>query len=536
MEIILRFLAFFLNAFGILVNKILDLVLAPRKPKFGGIRNPLLLKPVTELVTLLRRGEITSVELTVAYIERIKEVNGSLNAVVEDRFDAALKAAQLADDFISKAKSEYDRVALYTKFPILGIPFTVKEACSLKGLSFSVGSFVRKTLKAPADGAVVELVRAAGGIPLLVSSNPEFCMSFETSNNIFGRTVNPYDLRRTTAGSSGGEAALNGAGATTFGVASDVSGSIRLPAMFCGVFGHKPTGGLTSIKGHFPHSGADPQFPRMLQMGPITRFARDMPLLLEIMAGDNRHKLKMDEQVPLNEMKIYYAQGYSGLNSLTHPVVDYDIKLAVMKAVKCFERAGIRPKKLDLKFFGNSMEIGLVSLVDLKGMPSIVTQTNRSASMRLLIMELLNSLIGHSLFTKEALFLELLKQFNGLMATGNMERYRNEAKKLKTYMNQLLGNRGVLILPTFHTSALCFHTSLVNVTGIDQLLLFNVLGLPATHVPMGLNKRGMPIGVQVVAAQYQDKLCLKVAAELEAVFHGWVPPVPHAITSGVHTK
>jgi len=82
-------------------------------------------------------------------------------------------------------------------------------------------------------------------------------------------------------------------------------------------------------------------------------------------------------------------------------------------------------------------------------------------------------------------------------------------------------------MPTFHTSALCFHTSLLNVTGIDNLLLFNILGLPATHVSMGTNQRGMPIGLQVVAAQYQDKLCLKVAAELEAVFHGWVPPVPH---------
>lgn len=173
-------------------------------------------------------------------------------------------------------------------------------------MSYSVGSLIRKDMKAPQDGDVVELVRAAGGIPLLVSANPEFCMSFETSNNIHGRCLNPYDLRRTTAGSSGGEAALNGVGATPFGVASDISGSIRLPAMFCGVFGHKPTGGLTSTKGHFPYSLTDPQFPRMLQMGPITRFARDLPILLQIMAGTNSHKLKIEEQVPLKDMKVRF--------------------------------------------------------------------------------------------------------------------------------------------------------------------------------------------------------------------------------------
>lgn len=98
-------------------------------------------------------------------------------------------------------------------------------------------------------------------------------------------------------------------------------------------------------------------------------------------------------------------------------------------------------------------------------------------------------------------------------------------------LQELLGDRGVLFLPTFHTSALCFHTSLVNITGIDNLLLFNVLGFPATHVPMGLNVRGMPVGFQVIAAPYQDKLCLQIAAELEVAFHGWVPPVLHQLVS-----
>lgn len=167
-----------------------------------------------------------------------------------------------------------------------------------------MGSVIRKSLKAPLDGDVVELVRAAGAIPLLVSATPEFCMSFETNTVLNGRCVNPYNLKRTSAGSSGGEGALNGCGATPFGVGSDISGSIRLPAMFCGVYGHKPTGGLTSVRGHYPYTLIDENFPNMLQIGPITRFARDLPLLLEIMAGDNKHKLQLSEQVSLKDIKV----------------------------------------------------------------------------------------------------------------------------------------------------------------------------------------------------------------------------------------
>ncbi|XP_034488616.1 fatty-acid amide hydrolase 2-B [Drosophila innubila] len=530
MEIMLRVLALILSYLGFLVNMILDFLKPRKSPDFPPIRNPLLLKSVLELVTELRRGELTSDQLVRAYITRVREMNPSLNAVVEERFEAALREAKHADELIAKASSEFDRVALFTRYSLLGIPFTVKESCGLKGLSYEVGSVVRKGMKAPRDGDVVELMRAAGGIPLLVSANPEFCMSFETNTVAHGRCLNPYDLTRSPAGSSGGEAALNGCGASTFGIGSDISGSIRLPAMFCGVYGHKPTGGLTSVKGHFPYSTIDENFPKILQIGPITRFARDMPLLLEIMAGDNKHKLQMNEQVQLKDIKIHYAYGFSGLNGLTHPIVDSDIEKCISRAVGFFSKAGVNVKQLDLSFLSNSMEMALVGLLDLKGLPSIVTQqSHRAPHMRLLIVEFFNSLIGHSLFTKEALFLELMQRLNGFMCVNNMEQYRQEALQVKEYLSKLLGDRGVLFLPTFHSSALCFNTSLVNITGIDNMLIFNVLGFPATHVPMGYNLRGMPIGFQVVAAPYQDKLCLQIAAELERAYQGWAPPVRHQL-------
>lgn len=111
---------------------------------------------------------------------------------------------------------------------------------------------------------------------------------------------------------------MNGAGATPFGVASDISGSIRLPALFCGVFGHKPTGSLLSVQGHFPYSKKDAEFGHFMQMGPITRFAQDMPLLLQIMAGKNAEKLHFDEIVKLDDIKVTKIL----LNSAFKPVVE----------------------------------------------------------------------------------------------------------------------------------------------------------------------------------------------------------------------
>ncbi|XP_017856358.1 PREDICTED: fatty-acid amide hydrolase 2-B [Drosophila arizonae] len=532
MEIIIRFFGLILSYLALLLNRILEYVICREQPDYPPIRHPLLLKSVLELVTALRRGQLTSQQLVEVYIERVREVNPSLNAVIEDRFEEALLEAKHADSLIAEASLDYDRVALFTRYPLLGIPFSVKESCGVKGLSYAVGSVLRKGMKAPRDGDVVELVRAAGAIPLLVSATPEFCMSFETNTVANGRCRNPYDLTRTSGGSSGGEGALNGAGASLFGIGSDIAGSIRLPAMFCGVFGHKPTGGLTSIKGHFPYSLVDENLPNYLQLGPITRFARDMPLLLEIMAGDNKHKLKMNEPVPLNELKIYYSYGYPGLNGLTHPYVADDIKLTIVRALTCLGKAGIESTQLDLSFLDNIFELVIVALVDLKGLPSIITQqAGRPPNMRLLVLEMFNSIIGHSLFTKEALFLELMQRLNGMISTNKMQQYRDEVARIKTHLTELLGDRGVLFLPTFHSTALNFHTSLFNITGIDSLLLFNVLGFPATHIPMGLSLAGTPVGFQVIAAPYQDKLCLQIAAELEAAFLGWTPPVLHQIAA-----
>lgn len=144
----------------------------------------------------------------------MREVEPFLNAVVENRFDDAIKEAQRADKIIAETSEIY----IIRNFPLLGVPFTVKESIAVKGLSYGTATKPREGVKADRDALVVERLRAAGAIPLLVTTTPEYCLSWETYNHVTGRTMNPHNLSRTPGGSSGGEAALNGAGASCFGI------------------------------------------------------------------------------------------------------------------------------------------------------------------------------------------------------------------------------------------------------------------------------------------------------------------------------
>ncbi|XP_075168670.1 fatty-acid amide hydrolase 2-A-like [Haematobia irritans] len=523
MSATLRILSLVINAIAFVVNEILNLIIPRRRPTYPPIENPLLLKSVTDLLTDLRERKLTSEEIVKAYIERIKDVNHSLNAVVEDRFEEALKESQHADNLISKAKDEYQMLLLFNRYPLLGIPFTVKEACGVQGMSYCIGSVARKNEKCPKNGDVLELMKSAGAIPLLVSANPEYCLAFDGDTRVSGKCLNPYDLRRSSGGSSSGEGSLNGAGATPFGLASDISGSIRLPALFCGVFGHKPTGGLVSPRGHFPYSHDEEDFSYFLQMGPITRFAKDMPLLLHIMAGENASKLKFDEEVQVDKLKIYYT--YS-LGNFVHLPLEFEIKLAIKRALKCFENGGVATEEVKIPAFQNAIEMCLSSLTNIKGLPSIITQSVQNKPNKLqLIQEIVRSLFGLSPHTCLPLLVEFMILVNAFIPTKQGQKLRNEIKTLRSELTRLLGTNGVLFLPTYHKSANLFYgSSILNISGVAFMLLFNVLGFPATHVPMGLDRNGLPVGFQVVAAPYMDKLCLQVAAQLEAAFDGWVEP------------
>lgn len=220
--------------------------------------------------------------------------------MVEERFEEALEDARKADKICSTTPYIY----LLQNYPLLGVPFTVKESCSLKPLSKCVGSVPRANIKADKDGEAVAHLKSAGAIPLLISATPELCLNWESNTHVNGCTRNSYNLKRTSGGSSGGEGALIGAGASLFGVGSDVAGSIRVPSLFNGIFGHKPTAKVVSLVGHLPESNHE--IDDYLVIGPMARYAKDLPILVHIMAGPNAAKLRLTEPINTKDIKVSF--------------------------------------------------------------------------------------------------------------------------------------------------------------------------------------------------------------------------------------
>ncbi|MGZ5967529.1 MAG: amidase, partial [Polyangiales bacterium] len=258
----------------------------------------LLTVPAMELARRIRAREVSPVEVVEAHIRRIEHVNPALNAVVFECFERARTEARAAERTAMKRDAP----------PLLGVPFTVKEMAGLEGCPHSAGSFHRRHVRAKKDGAAVARMRAAGAIALGVTNQPEMGLWVDSDNAVYGKARNPWDPARSPGGSSGGEGAIIGAGGSPFGVGSDAGGSIRMPAFFCGIAGHKPTSGLVPLTGHFPfvdephpHHGPPP---RQVVVGPMARTASDLLPLLSLMVGPDAVDPYVGSQVDLGAGEI----------------------------------------------------------------------------------------------------------------------------------------------------------------------------------------------------------------------------------------
>ncbi|KAJ8967319.1 hypothetical protein NQ317_000970 [Molorchus minor] len=496
----------FIFSILLLIVKVLNVVTHPlfvyfskgKKKTVPPIRNDLLKISATDLAAKIRKKELPSEEICKAYIERIKEVNPVINAIVEERFQQALKEAKNVDDYLTKCSlSEEDLVKIK---PLLGVPITVKESCSLQGMSLTGGLINRTGYKAESDGEAVARLKTSGAIPLLVSNTPELCGWVETTNFITGRTNNPYDTTCTSGGSSGGEGALLGAGASVIGLGSDIAGSIRVPAMFNGIFGHKPTARLVSIKGHFPYC-YDEKFKDALLVGPMTRYAKDLRLMMKILVGDKQTAhLKLNQEVDISKLKVF---SMDNSKSILEPPVQDEIKSAIRDAVKYLSKQ-CGAKIMDHKF---------------KELQYALTVCAKDENQNLFV-ETLKSIFGQSDYSWFVMqFLILNKVFDTFVSD-----HSREVAIMKKELLEHLGDNGILIYPTMLSSAVKHYETFFVSSGISYLIIANSLGLPATNVPCGLDKNGLPIGIQIIAAPNQDRLCLAVAEELEKCFGGWIPP------------
>src|SRR4051794_25331982 len=253
----------------------------------------LLAKSASDLARGIREGELSAREVVEAHAWRLHRAQPRTNALARDRFERALAEADAADARVAAAGPD-DELP-----PFLGVPCTIKESIALNGMPNCAGLVTRRDVLADETAPAAQRMIDAGFIPLGVTNTSEMTMWIESDNRVYGRTRNAYDPHRIAGGSSGGEGAAVGSGGAPVGLGSDIGGSIRLPAFFNGVFGHKPSPGLVPNTGQFPSTSGEAA--RMLTMGPLARRAEDLMPVLRLISGPDGRDPRADEEVELGE-------------------------------------------------------------------------------------------------------------------------------------------------------------------------------------------------------------------------------------------
>lgn len=478
----------------------------------------------TALARAVADRKVTSRQVVEVHIDRIRKVNPTINAMVKDRFDDALREASIADE--RTASVHRDDLP-----PFHGIPFTTKDAQACAGMPNTSGLWARRDVIASEDGTAVRRLKEAGAILLGVTNISELCMWMESSNKVWGRTNNPYDASRTAGGSSGGEGAIVGAGGSVLGLGSDVGGSIRMPAFFNGVFGHKPTGGLVPNTGHYPP--AENLHQRYVTTGPIVRAAEDLMPFLRVVAGpDGVEEHCIDITRSAGNAKDPLADPSTvDLSKLTVWVVPDNGVFAVSKsmqnaqerAARALASSGARIERRQIPALKRSIEIWSAMLHESSGRSfyELMAEGGDFKPLR----EIGKIAIGRpSNYTLPGLFLCLLEQVPTILGEGRTKRILDLGRELRAELEGLLGDDGVMLFPSYPTVAPKHHAPLLVPFKWIYTGIFNVMEMPVTQVPMGLDEHDVPLGVQVAASNRGDATTIAVAMELEKRIGGWVPP------------
>lgn len=466
----------------------------------------LLLLSGLALAEKIRRREVSSTEVVDAHIRQVERVNPSLNAMVRTRFDAAREEAREADRALAEGRADLG--------PFHGVPCSIKESFAVTGMPNTAGLLARRDRPADSDAPTVAAYRKAGAIVLGVTNVSELCMWMESNNKVYGRTHNPYDPSRTVGGSSGGEGAVVGAGGAPFGLGSDIGGSIRMPAFFNGVFGHKPTGGLVTSAGQYPVATEGVE--EYVCTGPITRRAEDMLPLLRLLAGPNAAKIGDPASVDIRSLTVYSVQE-DGRHA-----VDADLIGAQERAERALSARGAKVERLAIPELRHSLEIW-GSMLDAGGGPTFAELMGEGTAIPA-GRELARFLVGRSNHTLPAIALALFEKIPKLLGEERTRRFVAMGEELRASLVAKLGPTGVLLYPPHPLPAPKHNNPLLSPFRWVYTAIFNVLKLPVTAVPMGIGREGLPLGVQVAGIHHHDHVTLAVATELERTFGGWHPP------------
>ncbi|CAG9818386.1 unnamed protein product [Phaedon cochleariae] len=480
------------------------------------IPNDLLLLSAIELAEKIRNRKISCELVIKAYITRIQQVNPIINAVIEDRFQAALEDAKRVDDFLHNQTMTIEEIK--EQSPLLGVPITIKGSIEVAAMKSTSGMVARADVIAETDADVVRRVKDAGAIPLLTSNIPELCMNWESTNKLVGTTKNPHDTTRTCGGSSGGEASLLAIGASVIGIGSDVAGSLRLPAHFCGVWGHKPTPGAVSNVGHYPSCRHEDVWTAAFTLGPMARYAKDLRVLLQVIAEPRvRNELMLDQPVDVKTIKVHYMEDIQ--SALTSKVSDECLDALHSVIERLDQICHVNCEKVDLPLMKYAPELSTLALLDIDDVDNLFSGRGDGS-----IAELFKYLTFRSKFVLTSILYGVLRKISTPLPRSTTHYCMRKIDDLKADFVRMLGHDGVFLLPTFTAAAHRHGEIFKKVFDSSYLSIFNALGLPVTCCPVKLTKDGLPVGIQVVAAPYNDRLTLAVACEIEKTFGGWQAP------------
>ncbi|HEX3812876.1 MAG TPA: amidase [Mycobacteriales bacterium] len=473
-----------------------------------------------ELAAALRSGAVTSAELTDEAIARIERDDRVMNAICVPDFDRARAATRGADQ--ARARGE-DR-------PLLGIPVTVKESYNIAGLPTTWGMPQHRDYVPAEDAVQVSRLKTAGAVVLGKTNVPFGLQDIQSFNEIYGTTNNPWSHARTSGGSSGGSAAALASGFGALSIGSDIAGSLRTPAHFCGVYAHKPTLGLAATRGMVaPPAPALPVDLDLAVVGPMARTARDLTLLLDVMVGPDPLTHGVAYNVALPPARHERLSDFRVLVIEEHPIIPTGSAV----------RAGVNRVADALVDGGARVERHSPLLPDLTEAATIYTQLHFSGAVAGYPVEAYEQLRTHAAgLSADDQSLDAARLRAAVLSHRDWLKANNRRELHRQGWRQLFAEFDAVLCPITPTPAFPHDHNAnvfdrrIDIDGVeypyfDQLVwagLATMPGLPATAIPAGRSPEGLPVGAQVIGPLFQDRTPLRLAELLEQEIGGFQAP------------
>jgi amidase len=473
-----------------------------------------------ELVELLAARKVSAVELFERSVQRIEARDKAINAVVVRDFERARDAARAADMALARGELR----------PLLGVPITVKESYNVAGLPTTWGLPAERDFRPNDDALAVGRLKAAGAVILGKTNVPLSLADWQSYNDIYGVTNNPWDTARTPGGSSGGSAASLAAGYVSLELGSDIGGSLRVPAHYCGVFAHKPSLGLVPARGQTPPNVLPLAFDNDLAViGPMARSAGDLLLGLEIIAGPDEQVDAMAYRLALPPARHQSLSGFRVLVIDTHPLIPTarTVREALDRLAQGLHRAGAKIARMsplvpDLKEAAKIYALLLWSRLAAFWPPDLYARLQDAA--RALPSDDNSASAWQTRGT-------VLSHRDWMAADRERIRMRGQWRTL-------FRDFDVVLCPPMPTPAFPHdhnpdqRARQIDIDGelhpyLDQIFwpgVATVVGLPASAAPIGLSDSGLPIGVQIIGPYFEDRTPLRFAELIEREFGGFMAP------------